>query len=420
MKRLLLVLATCLFGLASGQAFAGSLTVTGNLPRDLAEGIVNFDVTVVNITQAEYDKGAAAPGFAKRFKVFLTELSSTTELKATADGVVEPVLAYLSERQAAEEQQQSDGTWKYIYRLQIRETQGGFLKTKFPSGKMSLKVQFFLGEALAAETTTNAVLEQSVYIVKPAPSFDGAAPIVGSHKSLRVSFATPGAVEVLPSAAGTKEPTFVNAYVVDLSVVTGSVTLPAKKFGGATAADTAASCTFTPPSAGSGACVDCGATGDVFLDESAIGSVAGFSLSQAAAKDGGVTIAGLENEKRYAVFLQYEPDGVGVTACLPGQPSPNFTLTELNGEGEAEVVDFRCFIATAAYGSRDHKDVVAFRRFRDQHLLHTGIGQTLVALYYELSPPLAGFLDEHPNLKPYVRGVLAIPATILRWTDDVE
>ena len=48
------------------------------------------------------------------------------------------------------------------------------------------------------------------------------------------------------------------------------------------------------------------------------------------------------------------------------------------------------FVATAAYGSRSHPDVVALRRFRDEVLVRSAPGRAFVAAYRVLGPRMAG------------------------------
>jgi len=64
-----------------------------------------------------------------------------------------------------------------------------------------------------------------------------------------------------------------------------------------------------------------------------------------------------------------------------------------------------CFIATAALGP-DDSSVQTLRTFRDTHLATNAVGSGFVSAYYKLSPPIAGFIDEHPALKPVVRAAL--------------
>jgi alpha-tubulin suppressor-like RCC1 family protein len=71
-----------------------------------------------------------------------------------------------------------------------------------------------------------------------------------------------------------------------------------------------------------------------------------------------------------------------------------------------------CFIATAAYGTSMAGEIGILREFRDEYLLTNVVGQSLVGLYYSVSPPIAEFISEHPSLKPIVRAGL-LPAVAM-------
>jgi hypothetical protein len=71
-----------------------------------------------------------------------------------------------------------------------------------------------------------------------------------------------------------------------------------------------------------------------------------------------------------------------------------------------------CCTATAAYGTPMAKEIGILREFRDEYLAPNPVGKALVDLYYEVSPPIAGFITEHPGLKPIVRAGL-IPAVAM-------
>jgi len=71
-----------------------------------------------------------------------------------------------------------------------------------------------------------------------------------------------------------------------------------------------------------------------------------------------------------------------------------------------------CFIATAAYGTPMAEEIGILRQFRDEYLLTNPIGAALVEFYYRVSPPIAQFITEHPNLKPIVRAGL-LPAVAI-------
>ena len=65
-----------------------------------------------------------------------------------------------------------------------------------------------------------------------------------------------------------------------------------------------------------------------------------------------------------------------------------------------------CFIATAAYGSAMAGEVVALRRFRDDHLMKSEAGRAFVRLYYRYSPAVADYIRERDSLRAAVRWVL--------------
>jgi len=52
------------------------------------------------------------------------------------------------------------------------------------------------------------------------------------------------------------------------------------------------------------------------------------------------------------------------------------------------------------------------RDFRDEYLLTNPVGEALVDFYYQISPPVAEFITEHPALKPVVRTGL-VPAVVM-------
>lgn len=106
--------------------------------------------------------------------------------------------------------------------------------------------------------------------------------------------------------------------------------------------------------------------------------------------------------------------GVAYTVDLTGQDSvsgdpinvslPNIGINQIPRSG--------CFIATAAYGSYLDPHVQTLRDFRDQYMMINPVGEAFVSLYYDVSPPIARFIDDHPALKPLVRMSL-LPAVAL-------
>jgi len=71
-----------------------------------------------------------------------------------------------------------------------------------------------------------------------------------------------------------------------------------------------------------------------------------------------------------------------------------------------------CFIATAAYGSYLHDDVLVLRQFRDRYLLTNSLGRAFVEFYYKMSPRIAAYIAEYDSLRWSVR-VLLTPVVYL-------
>jgi hypothetical protein len=65
-----------------------------------------------------------------------------------------------------------------------------------------------------------------------------------------------------------------------------------------------------------------------------------------------------------------------------------------------------CFIATAAYGSYLHGDVMVLRYFRDKYLITNTVGKAFVDLYYTYSPPIAEYISEKTILRTITRVAL--------------
>ncbi|MGB5925420.1 MAG: CFI-box-CTERM domain-containing protein, partial [Dehalococcoidia bacterium] len=80
-----------------------------------------------------------------------------------------------------------------------------------------------------------------------------------------------------------------------------------------------------------------------------------------------------------------------------------------------------CFIATAAYGTPTAKQIDLFREFRDAVLLKNTVGCQFVALYYQLSPPVADFIAGNALLTTLVRDLLVDPIVwVVQATGDIR
>jgi squalene-hopene/tetraprenyl-beta-curcumene cyclase len=68
----------------------------------------------------------------------------------------------------------------------------------------------------------------------------------------------------------------------------------------------------------------------------------------------------------------------------------------------------RCYIATAAFGSKMTGKIGVLREFRDSHLMTYKRGRNFVNAYYRYSPPIADYIARHEWLRNLVR-TLTLP-----------
>jgi subtilisin family serine protease len=101
-----------------------------------------------------------------------------------------------------------------------------------------------------------------------------------------------------------------------------------------------------------------------------------------------------------------EDDGIMDVVDVIGSFSEPTDVAPNEGHGRTGTQRMGCFIATAAYGTPMAEEIQILREFRDEYLLTNPLGRALVNFYYEVSPPIAEFITEHPSLKPIVRAVL--------------
>jgi len=77
-----------------------------------------------------------------------------------------------------------------------------------------------------------------------------------------------------------------------------------------------------------------------------------------------------------------------------------------------------CFIATAAYGTPRAEQIDVLREFRDSVLLESTPGSQFVALYYQVSPPVADFIAGNELLRTLVREFLIDPIVFVVQVTD--
>ena len=82
---------------------------------------------------------------------------------------------------------------------------------------------------------------------------------------------------------------------------------------------------------------------------------------------------------------------------------PNTLAGSWTGDASERDDDNRCVVAVAASGSFLDPHVPGVRRFRDQTLMRSRLGQMLVAWYYEVSPSLARRIAHNETLRTLTR-----------------
>ena len=117
-------------------------------------------------------------------------------------------------------------------------------------------------------------------------------------------------------------------------------------------------------------------------------------VSKAADGSHDKTLTGLDSDTDYDFKAQLKYD----TTEIEGDEL-QFTTTAPSG----------CFIATAAYGTPTTEQIDVLREFRDVVLLESTVGSKFVALYYQLSPPIADFIAGSSFLRTLVRELLVDP-----------
>jgi uncharacterized repeat protein (TIGR01451 family) len=121
-------------------------------------------------------------------------------------------------------------------------------------------------------------------------------------------------------------------------------------------------------------------------------------------------------DSNYTISWEFEVSDVSLLDPIMPNTAADFWTGTVEGGGGGG-----CFIATAAYGSYLDPHVRSLRRFRDETLMRSWLGRTLVSWYYEFSPPIAAYIEHNESLKTITRVVLtpvvfAIEAPVLATT----
>jgi hypothetical protein len=112
------------------------------------------------------------------------------------------------------------------------------------------------------------------------------------------------------------------------------------------------------------------------------GTTLSFTIADNSASDGDPTV------------------GVISDPLVVGSEAPPAPVSSGGGGGGG------CFIATAAWGSYLDPHVLVLRDFRDRYLITNRPGKAFVDYYYSVSPPIAGYIQQHEALRTITRFML--------------
>ena len=139
-----------------------------------------------------------------------------------------------------------------------------------------------------------------------------------------------------------------------------------------------------------------------------------YVCSKRVTSPGTVRITGLKNNTAYAFYVVTIDKLKNPSSLLKlgtGTPVNEEDFWERYKRAGGTAQGEYCFVATAAYGDYDHPHVRVLRAFRDDVLMPSETGRSLVAAYYEHAPEPASWLARHDAARAAAR-VALWPLTI--------
>ncbi len=129
---------------------------------------------------------------------------------------------------------------------------------------------------------------------------------------------------------------------------------------------------------------------------------------------------GLDQEQTYSgyVTINYASSPYkGLVAHNFATDTREVIITGSSGDGSSK--DWRCFIATAAYGTPMAQEIDTLREFRDKYLLSNEPGKILVQTYYRVSPPIARVISRNETLRTITKIGLRPIIKLATFVDDL-
>lgn len=407
-----------IFTTASTPAFAAKqIELTGEVPFNLKE-TEYFDIEVKIVELTAEEAGAVKDTLLNRIEVFVTDADSNNQIARVrnSEDRTKNIRYYWESLDSTIETGTDTDNFSYLkYRIRIANNQiekdEDKLSTLLASkGAIKVKVKYGLRDEEGAYEGTVIEKEESfAQIFGAAKVSPENIIILGANERASVSWdyvesvafsdgvtrTSPDVVVIAIENDGTDFPLDQVATILPKSK--DDTDLPDSK------------CTFSPGTNGA-SCISCSdATYGkrTYIDVSKIKTLDSPRISAISTKanQAQLSVNNLENEKEYAIFVQYR-NGVTRSSCYYVTPHANYSLNEITGGDNAENTDVRCFIATAAFGTPLDKNVIVLRWFRDKFLLTNSWGKKFVDFYYEKSPKYAKIISENQQLKYIVQGSL--------------
>jgi hypothetical protein len=367
-----------------------SVSFTGTIPRDVsAKGYFDLDVNILDVMPS--NRGASL--MFSRLTIIFPEVS-------TAGGeITEESIDFTVLERASAIEEMDDTTLHYNNTVFLRFYQGSSTFASLLENDKTLNLRMDYDDELTSGSQEfkgeNVALELQTSIPNEAPVFD----VLGLHRSLSLN------INAFETITYTDEESLSPSGVTAIIVLNGAGNMTLQGYRHEPEADedvAGAFCQFTETANG-GDCITCGEDGvtdkNYYLDVLSLESNTRVNILELTNSNLSISFAGLDPSSNYSVFTLFRPDGAVLSSCAVVSPTVNFTLTELNGEPEAELSDLSCFIATAAYGSSMHGAVIILREFRDRFLQSNVVGRWMVEFYYQHSPPLAELIRQNKFLQ---------------------
>ena len=390
--------------------YGATIVLTGSLPRGQASSLT-LNIEIRGVAASELQVGAKAR-ILESFELNLVNHTNSDKPVALPGQKGSNYLDTYSSVFLTEPYSNPNATQdSYIITMVLRIDDNGAvtdsLKTLIEeNGQITIAATYAQPDGETAELNPTAAIKQESNIAnQKVAAFQARA----THKSLIFTWQNETSI-AYNNAGDSKAPTGVNIILVDTSKIS-SYEFAAKTFQeNASEEKQDASCTFT---ASNSSCElqPCTNTedpsADAYLDINELleNPVDGITVRQENVS-GNAVFVDLSESVEYAAFAQFRPDSILLSDCRMATPGRNYSVSELNGAGEASAGNPNCFIATAAYGSELHPKVALLRWFRDRFLMGHGPGRLFVASYYKWSPIVARKIEGSSALKKVVRGGL--------------